>query len=932
MRVLLILLACVQSALPARECYVATIFNLKTADCNNGDHLTVPQNLETDIKVLILNDNKITRLPIDAFARYRSLQELYMARNGIEEIAPDAFRHVRNLQKLDMAGNRLKQVPSHPFQHIRHLRQLTLHSNPIKFLTSDTFHNLQRVEKLDFENCWLERVDSAAFRYLHNLTEINLVNNELNTLSSEMQRYLPRSLRIFRLYRNPWRCDCRLRWLRQWIFVTSVNWDFGTDTPACNSPQLIRGINWKELKPKQFACASEIIVGNSTSLQLEVGGNITIHCEVFGDPKPLVTWKKGKTVVDAQTNPAKYTVLTLENSHRIDSSLTLWDVMPSDAGDYKCIALNLAGRSEVTYKVWVMGEPPPTPSKDQEEESGMAMQAIVGTVVGAVLFIFLLLFFIAYGLRKRDQRNHAYKVREYKKPTKGKGGKDPSSLDEESELESIGNGKKKDNKIIVPPTTCTTELLNRDNQVKQEKVKENHNETTTQDIPPPKEYFTDTKPADVTPITDIYDNSDPSENQFKMKIFTTYDHDGAQPSSGNPQRPPNDGTGAKSPAGKAMCNDIREVTPDLLKNDKNPLPNHKPATSPVAPQCGHKRAEENPYAKPSELKAAAFPKIQSRSADDLLDQSMKDSDPSEGVNPSRNVCKSRAKEVAMPRAPILPTRTSTSANVSPDLPDPPTYAMCNRRDSSGDIGYCSPKPHIKNSQSMGGLSSQLSEDDMMVGDLSGSPAREAMANAQYGGLSDDGGRYRTLPSRPRGALHAAGNPKRLVTVRFPEDPTQPSSSTNTPRSPTYQPGSANTLRCASRQKPTNSAHSNNSPAKTAIPKYHPQIIRGTSAVASASKHQTLPSPGRQRAYAGDKGWTPPSSKVSSPCDSITSNASSRPPTDSPQRKPTRAFSTSLDDILSPPFGNIPEKPRTTQKSALNKVPKPGEKDEYGTAV
>ena len=114
---------------------------------------------------------------------------------------------------------------------------------------------------MNFEDCWIEYIHPGAFSSLTRLSALNLVNNELRTVDSAMRSTLASTLRVVRLYRNPWTCDCRLRWLRRWVVSsssssTTINWDFASNTPTCAAPALLRGVAWRHLNADQFACPS----------------------------------------------------------------------------------------------------------------------------------------------------------------------------------------------------------------------------------------------------------------------------------------------------------------------------------------------------------------------------------------------------------------------------------------------------------------------------------------------------------------------------------------------------------------------------------------------------------------------------------------------------------------------------------------------------
>ena len=317
---------------------------------------SIPRDLDYDIKILLFRDNHLTSLAMDEFTMYRALQELWLTRNKIEQIAPDAFRNLHNLQKLDLEGNKIQDIPPAVFQHLTSVRKLNMKDNPLMVITRDALSNRKNVEELNFENCWLERIHPEVFRGLNRLVDLNLVNNELQVLDAGMERYLPISLNVMRLYINPWNCDCKLRWLREYLERhTEILWYFHNE-PVCDLPGLIHDISWNNLHADNFVCAAQIMITRnlSTSILLEVHGNITINCIVQGDPEPEITWMTGSMYVPTEKIVQK-PCLSEDGIKQICSSLVFKNLALSDEGDYRCIAENSAGRSEITYKLWVHG-------------------------------------------------------------------------------------------------------------------------------------------------------------------------------------------------------------------------------------------------------------------------------------------------------------------------------------------------------------------------------------------------------------------------------------------------------------------------------------------------------------------------------------------------------------------------------------------------
>lgn len=393
------------------QCSLATIYGLKTADCTNLNLDSLPRYLDGDLKTLTFHGNRLTFLGMDSFQAYSSLQNLLLVRNRLEEIAPDAFRDLRNLQKLDLEGNKLKAIPVQALRHLASLRFLSLKSNPIAYVTNGDLRHLKNLEELNFENCWLTRIEPRAFAELSILNELNLVNNELRGLDADMEDSLSKTLTIIRLHSNPWQCDCRLRWLRK-LLLRIPNWEFGPNTPSCAGPDLIRGVSWKHLSPDQFACPSTIVGNSTTSIELRVGSNVSIECIVFGDPEPVVTWLKGpKTIGRESISEGTFMSGANMKEKHIRSVVVLRDITPDDASDYKCIAVNPAGRSEVTYKVWIVGtDTSPSPA---EAMFSLGLEVILGVVIAGVgLVVVFLLCVCCVVAKQRTRRRETHKLQD----------------------------------------------------------------------------------------------------------------------------------------------------------------------------------------------------------------------------------------------------------------------------------------------------------------------------------------------------------------------------------------------------------------------------------------------------------------------------------------------------------------------------------------
>lgn len=420
---------------------------LETADCSKRSLRAIPDDLDRDIKVLLFFDNAgaMRHLSTDALRHYAGLQELHLMRDGIESIAASAFRFTRNLQRLDLEGNALTAVPALAFEPLGSLRYLSLSGNPISRITADDFRSLVSLEQLELERCQLEYIDAQVFQPLTQLVQLNLVRNKLQTLDAAAERYLPASLTVLRAHDNPWHCDCHLRWLRLFLARPNVNWKFagGDSTPQCSLPRIIANISWTHLEPDRFACSSRIEAGKNqtggTEQRAGTGGNVTFVCHVYGDPRPIIEWRKGSQPVQTTNGKQNAHVLNANATDGrtgeayIRSMLLLYNAHNENIGEYSCVADNPAGRSEVMFKLIVEARRvdllPDDVTPAQTKIAGafgdsavVSREVLIGVAVGTGTVILLLACVVVFMSRRRCAPGDTQQRRRRKKQRRDDGG------------------------------------------------------------------------------------------------------------------------------------------------------------------------------------------------------------------------------------------------------------------------------------------------------------------------------------------------------------------------------------------------------------------------------------------------------------------------------------------------------------------------------
>lgn len=100
----------------------------KTVRCSKLKLTEIPQDLPNDTRRVYLDNNLLTKIPMNAFAGLPYLIELDLSHNELTQLEPGAFRGLELLQFLDISSNKLVNFNAEPFEGLRARANLT--NNP----------------------------------------------------------------------------------------------------------------------------------------------------------------------------------------------------------------------------------------------------------------------------------------------------------------------------------------------------------------------------------------------------------------------------------------------------------------------------------------------------------------------------------------------------------------------------------------------------------------------------------------------------------------------------------------------------------------------------------------------------------------------------------------------------------------------------------
>ncbi|XP_020505244.2 carboxypeptidase N subunit 2 [Labrus bergylta] len=279
---------------------------LETLKMNNNLISNLTSNTFNNISQLAelhLEGNKISELADSIFCMLTNLKVLNLRGNILTSFSDKVFGfQLSNLKELNLKGNRLTQLYS--LSRFTTLTDLTLSSNQLSYLPQTIFKNVTTLENIDLSENQLNSLPGTIFRDLFSIKTIHLNKNNLSKveanlfedqllmqkiyLSDNQLETIPLGLldplimqHTVRFHGNPWKCDCHLFYLHDWVLKNSLDIEM-LDRVLCHGPRFYRGRTVASMDRDQLVCqVSEDEMPDMRNCILQASRNsVTIKCRV----------------------------------------------------------------------------------------------------------------------------------------------------------------------------------------------------------------------------------------------------------------------------------------------------------------------------------------------------------------------------------------------------------------------------------------------------------------------------------------------------------------------------------------------------------------------------------------------------------------------------------------------------------------------------
>lgn len=247
----------------------STLQELTTLKLSDNNVTLAPQafsGLENSLKNLNLKGTKQKTVP-ECIRRLRSLAFLDLSQNSIRQLpGPDGaltFEGLDSLTALNLERNLLVNLEKEAFYGIKStLSSLSLLNNLLPEFPTEAIATLSDLRVLDIGFNLLNQLPTDAFLKNPSITLLALDGNPLRTVEEKALTHLHHSLRGLSLGGRFLNCDCRLRWIIEWIRNGELQVTSRERNPQfCGSPPQFRERGFYSFEPNELVCDND---SNST--------------------------------------------------------------------------------------------------------------------------------------------------------------------------------------------------------------------------------------------------------------------------------------------------------------------------------------------------------------------------------------------------------------------------------------------------------------------------------------------------------------------------------------------------------------------------------------------------------------------------------------------------------------------------------------------
>ncbi|CAK1544185.1 unnamed protein product [Leptosia nina] len=310
-----------------------------------------------ELTTLKLSDNNVTLAPYALAGLENSLKNLNL-KGTKQKVVPECVRGLKNLAFLDLSQNSIRELPGpvgiKTFEGLESLTALNLERNLLVNLKHDAFlgvkntlsslsllnnllpefpieavASLTELRVLDIGFNLLNKLPTGAFSKNPLITLLALDGNPLPTVPEKALAHLNHTLRGLSLGGRFLNCDCRLRWIIEWIRNGELQVTSRERNPQfCGNPPHFRERGFYSFEPNELVCEQEMpeileSVPNTTKKVVDVRSTTTTPSTTSTASSTPISTTTLTTIgyIRNETSPTPTTTPTTTSTAKTTSSI-----------------------------------------------------------------------------------------------------------------------------------------------------------------------------------------------------------------------------------------------------------------------------------------------------------------------------------------------------------------------------------------------------------------------------------------------------------------------------------------------------------------------------------------------------------------------------------------------------------------------------------
>ena len=198
----------------------------------------------TILKELSVNGNEISEIIQGTFEKMSRLVKLQLDNNEIKQLDRNTLYGLVNLKNLSLQGNKLQYLHPDILVGLPNIQFLFLSYNPgLQVPTDRHFINSNSLKHLRISGCNIKSVSVETFANVSALDYLSLVFNKLRSVEMNILTALPELSALY-LYFNPLHCDCKLQEVWRWCQDHNMQTAYKQYAPICVTPSEVEGMWW----------------------------------------------------------------------------------------------------------------------------------------------------------------------------------------------------------------------------------------------------------------------------------------------------------------------------------------------------------------------------------------------------------------------------------------------------------------------------------------------------------------------------------------------------------------------------------------------------------------------------------------------------------------------------------------------------------------